>query len=283
MNNTEFSGTEFIDWNDAFENGAYVPGSANLPDQWASQSTRFRKRLTDEGRLDSNVAYGSEERQVLDICRPDGVSQGLVILIHGGYWHKFDKSYWSFLAEGCLAHGWSVAVPSYRLAPQVTLTQIKQDVTAALETAAKTTAGPLRLVGHSAGGHLVARMLCDDHPLPDTVLRRLAHVVPVSGIFDLRPLLACKMNESLRLDLSEAVAESPVLHQPGLTVPMTLWVGAEERPEFLRQTRMMCERWAMQFNGIRAHYEPGKNHFSVIDELSRSDSPLTRTVLDIQR
>ncbi len=91
------------------------------------------------------------------------------------------------------------------------------------------------------------------------------------------------MNETLRLDLTEAVAESPVLHRPRVTVPMTLWVGAEERPEFLRQTRLMCEKWAEEFEGVRAQYEPGKNHFSVIDGLSMSDSLLVRTLLDIQR
>ncbi len=273
--------SEFIDWDDAFENGAYVSGSASLPDQWSGQSAQLRERLRRDGRLDPDVAYGDGDRNVLDIFHPEGVSQGLVFLVHGGYWHKFDKNYWSFLAEGCLAHGWSVAIPSYRLAPDVSITQITQDVTAALITAARKVSGPLRLVGHSAGAHLAARLLCDDHKLPDIIFDRLAHVVPVSGIFDLRPLTLCRMNESLKLGLAEAIAESPVSHQPMKTVPVTLWVGAEERPEFLRQTRLMCEKWGSEFDGIRADYEPGKNHFSVIDGLSRSDSPLVRALLDI--
>lgn len=273
--------SDFIDWNDAFENGAYIPGSASLPDQWARQSAQCRERLTLEGRLEGDVAYGEQARQVLDILHPAGVSQGLVLLVHGGYWHKFDKSHWSFLAEGCLAHGWSVAVPSYRLAPDASITQITQDITAALVVAARKVPGPLRLVGHSAGGHLVARMLCDDNDLPDSIVQRLVHVVPVSGIYDLRPLTLCKMNESLRLGLTEALAESPVFHQPLTTVPVTLWVGAEERPEFLRQTRLLCEKWSNQFDDIRAQYEPDKNHFSVIDGLSRRDSPLVKALLDI--
>ncbi len=273
--------SEFIDWDDAFENGAYIPGSASLPDQWAGQSAQLRDRLRGDGRLDPDVAYGAGERQVLDIFHPEGVSQGLVFLVHGGYWHKFDKSYWSFLAKGCLAHGWSVVIPSYRLAPDASITQITQDVTAALVVAAQKVSGPLRLLGHSAGGHLVARLLCDDHDVPDSIFSRLAHVVPVSGIFDLRPLTICRMNDSLGLGLAEAIAESPVFRQPMKTVPVTLWVGAEERPEFLRQTRLMCEKWGSKFDGIRAHYEPGKHHFSVIGGLSRSDSPLVRTLLDI--
>ena len=269
----------FIDWDDAFENGAYIPGSASLPAQWAGQSAQLRERLGRDGRLDADVVYGNEERHVLDLFHPAGESQGLVFLVHGGYWHKFDKSNWSFLAEGCLAHGWSVAIPSYRLAPDVSITQITQDVTAALAAAARKVSGPIRLTGHSAGAHLVARLLCDDHKLADTVFRRLAHVVPVSGIFDLRPLTLCRMNESLGLGLDEAIAESPAHHEPMKTVPVTLWVGAEERPEFLRQTRLLCEKWGNAFDGIRAVYESGKNHFTVIDGLSRSDSPLVKSLL----
>lgn len=278
MNNS----SGFIDWDDAFENGAYIPGSASLPEQWAAQSAQLRERLTHDGRLDADVVYGDDERHVLDLFHPAGESQGLVFLVHGGYWHKFDKSYWSLLAGGCLAHGWSVAIPSYRLAPTVSISHMTQDVTAALTVAASRIRGPIRLTGHSAGAHLVARLLCDDHELADAVFRRLVHVVPVSGIFDLRPLTLCRMNESLRLDLDEAIAESPAHHEPMKTVPITLWVGAEERPEFLRQTRLLCEKWGSAFTSIRAVYESDKNHFTVIDGLSRPDSPLVRSLLDIQ-
>ncbi|WP_205738024.1 alpha/beta hydrolase [Granulosicoccus antarcticus] len=278
---TDFSNSEFIDWNDAFENGAYIPGAALLPDKWARLSAQLRDRQQAGGRMQADIRYGEGERQVLDIFHPEGESCGLVVLVHGGYWLRFDKSNWSFLAEGCLAHGWSVAIPSYRLAPDVPISDITQDVAAAVQLAAQNVSGPIRLVGHSAGAHLVARLLCADQILSEAVAARLAHVVPVSGIFDLRPLQANHMNESLQLDLKQAVAESPVAHQPRRAVPMTLWVGAEERPEFLRQTRLLCEKWSAEMDHIHACYEPGKNHFSVIDGLTRPDSALVRALLGI--
>jgi hypothetical protein len=104
--------------------------------------------------------------------------------------------------------------------------------------------------------------------------------VAVSGIYDLRPLLACTMNETLALTPAEAVAESPVSHLPAGKVPLTLWVGAEERPEFLRQTRLLCEQWAIRGASVRARYETGKNHFSVIDRLADAQSPLVAALLD---
>ena len=125
----------------------------------------------------------------------------------------------------------------------------------------------------------MARLLSEDARLATPVFRRLEHVLPISGLFDLRPLMAHPMNEALQLDSELAIAESPALHAPLPGVALTLWVGAEERPEFLRQTRLLCERWGVALPGMRGIYEPGKNHFSVIEGLARAESPLTECLL----
>lgn len=272
--------TDFIDWNDAFENGAYIPGAERLPAQWAERSRRLREFLASKSRIEADIAYGDSPRQSLDLLHPVGESRGLVVVVHGGYWHRFDKHSWSFLASGALAHGLSVAVPSYRLAPQVSIAEITQDIHAAVCEAAQRVAGPLRLTGHSAGAHLVTRLLCTDSRLPSAVSRRLTHVLAVSGIYDLRPLMAHDMNRSLQLDSPMARAESPVFASVHATaVPTTLWVGASERPEFLRQTRLLCETWQAQMPAIRAWFEADRNHFSVIEGLSHAGSALTRSLL----
>lgn len=272
---------QYIDWNDAFENGAYIPGAADMPPQWAAQSQAFRDELASRNRITIDAPYGDAPRQRMDILTPEGESRGLVVIVHGGYWHKFDKSTWSFLATACLAHGWSVALPSYRLAPEVSIAEITQDIVDAVVMASTQVEGPIRLTGHSAGGHLVTRLLCDEQLLPDSVVQRLVNVVPISGLYDLRPLMAHDMNQSLQLDLEGAIAESPALQEPLAGVPLTLWVGAVERPEFLRQTRLLCEKWQPTLPDIQAVYEPGKHHFSVIDGLTRTDSALVRCLLQL--
>ena len=65
-------------------------------------------------------------------------------------------------------------------------------------------AGPVRLAGHSAGGHLVTRMICRDSPLEPVLQGRLEQVVSISGLHDLRPLMKTAMNATLRLDAGEA-------------------------------------------------------------------------------
>ena len=88
-----------------------------------------------------------------------------------------------------------------------------------------------------------------------------------------------KMNETLRIDEAEAHRESPALLRPTPQAKVHFWVGATERPEFLRQTRLMAEAWNTQPGGVLETYDPGENHFTVINALADHNSPLVRTVL----
>jgi acetyl esterase/lipase len=143
----------------------------------------------------------------------------------------------------------------------------------AVETAATLVAGPIRLSGHSAGGHLVARLGCRDVVLDPEVRARVRKIVPISPVSDLRPFLSIAMNETLRLDRDEAVAESPVLHPPA-DVPVSVWVGAEERPVFLDQAIALSEAWDAELR-----VDPGRHHFDVIDGLRVPDRPIVNSIL----
>jgi arylformamidase len=267
-----------IDWDDAFENMAYIPGGADLPAHWAEAAAAYRVEMAKTGRLQENVAYGKNAREVLDVFTPEGDSRGLVIFVHGGYWRAFDKSFWSHLAQGCLSNGWTVALPSYPLAPEARISEITACITRAVTFASGHVPGPIRLAGHSAGGHLVTRMMCQG-VLPDEVVPRLARVTSISGLHQLGPLVGIKLNDTLRLTAEEADAESPAAYDPLPNVPLTAWVGAQERPEFIRQTRLIEEVWALKGADVTAVYDPGHNHFTVIGALEKPDSRLTKEIL----
>ncbi|SIO41977.1 alpha/beta hydrolase fold [Rhodovulum sp. ES.010] len=259
------------DPDNAYANAAHIPGAADYPPRWAAAAAAFRATACGE----TDLPYGDHPRQRFDLFLPDGRPRGLAVFVHGGYWLRFDKSFWSHLAAGPLARGWAVALPSYRLAPEVRIAEITADIAAALPVMARLVPGPIALAGHSAGGHLVARMLCADAGLPDAVAARLARVVPISPVADLRPLIRTQMNDSFRLDGAGARAESPVAHAPRASVPVTVWVGAEERPVFLDQARWLAEAWP----GAALHIHEGRHHFDVIEGLTRPDSLLTAAVL----
>ena len=257
----------------AYNNVDFIPGGPGYPERWEEEARAWREREAAVGRARLNHAYGPAERQKMDVFHPAGRAEGLVVFVHGGYWLRFHRHFWSHFSEGLTHRGWAVAMPSYTLAPEARISDITREIARAVEVAAALVPGPVRLTGHSAGGHLVSRMLCRDVVLESGTRARLERAVPISPVGDLRPLLDTSMNEGLQLDEAEAEAESPVLH-PAPDVPVTVWVGADERPVFLDQARWLAEAW-----GAEHRIAPGRHHFDVIDELREAGSPLVNAIL----
>ena len=265
-----------MDWDDAYANAPHIPDAAGYPPRWQREAAAFRESLGSRVRT---LAYGDVEAERLDLFLPENQPLGLVVFVHGGYWQRFGRQDWSHLAAGALARGEAVAMPGYTLCPGIRVSGITRQIGAAMTRAGAEVAGPIRLAGHSAGGHLVSRMLCADAPLPADVAARIANTVSISGVHDLRPLLRTKLNDALRLDAAEARAESPALLDPREGVRLTCWVGAAERPEFVRQNVLLANIWTGLGAETRTVEEPGRHHFDVIDGLSRPDSPLIEALL----
>lgn len=263
------------DWDDAYNNRAHIEGAEAFPVKWAALAQDFRKMMSRKGLAKLDLAYGGEERERLDFFYPEGAPRGLAVFAHGGYWKMFDKSVWSHLAAGPLALGWAVCIPSYTLAPQARISHITRQFARAVEFAAERIDGPIRLAGHSAGGHLVSRMICESSPLAANTARRIEHVASISGVHDLRPLMRTSMNETFRLDEDEAVAESPALQSPINIGSVLCWVGVDERPEFLRQNDLLTLIWSGLGVSIRSVHMSGRHHFTVIEDLADPDSCLT--------
>ena len=267
-----------IDWDDAFANGAYIENGTSYPPIWAARAAAFRQEAD---RAKTDVFYGEHPREKLDLFFPSAAPHGLVVIVHGGYWLNFDKSSWSDLAEGALGNGWAVAMPSYTLAPEARIENITRQIGRAITRAAEQIAGPIRLAGHSAGGHLVTRMVCYDSPLQSALLERVEGLVSISGLHDLRPLQLTTMNEQLHLTPQSAALESAVLHRPVGRAQVVCWVGGAERPEFLRQSAVLVETWGRAGAKTQLVVDPGKHHFDVIDGLKDPQSDMTHSLLGL--
>jgi arylformamidase len=95
----------------------------------------------------------------------------------------------------------------------------------------------------------------------------------VSGIYDLRPLVEVDFLKSdLRLDEAAALKVSPAFLPPATRAPMYTCVGGQESAEFKRQNALLAQRWRSAVAGDVAM--PGRNHFSVVDELANPASAL---------
>lgn len=257
-----------MDMDRAYDNGSFIAGAAGYPPRWAAAAATFRARLGARAALD--LAYGPGPRHRFDLFSPETTARGLLVFLHGGYWKAFGREAWSHLAAGALERGWACAIPSYTLAPEARLADMTIETGRAVDAAAALVSGPVVVTGHSAGGHLSARMGCKDAPLAT----RVARVVPISPLADLGPLMATKMNDVLKIDTAEAASESPARLPLAKGVGAHVWVGAMERPAFLWQARLLSEEWACPWTP-----DPGKHHFNVIEGLQDAGSGLINACL----
>jgi arylformamidase len=267
------------DWEDAYANGVNIPRGDAWPNAWIEPARTFRETMAAAGRAQLDLAYGDRPRNRFDLFLPMHAPKGLVVYVHGGYWVRFDKSYWSHVARGAVEHGYAVAMPSYTLCPEIRVSAIVREIGVAIDEAARMVPGPIMLTGHSAGGHLATRMISATSPLADEVRSRIRNTISISGVHDLRPMMRLALNADLKLDEAEAIAESPALLRPLDGVRLTCWVGAAERGEFIRQNALLANIWTGLGAMTAIVEEADRHHFSVIDGLADPDHSMTRLLL----
>lgn len=267
------------DWNDAYANGPNIAGGSAWPQAWVEPAQTYRAHMLACGAAEIDIPYGSMPRHRLDLFLPENTPLGLVVYVHGGFWQSLDKSYWSHLANGAVKRGYAVAMPQYTLCPEARISDITREVSQAIASAAGRIAGPIHLTGHSAGGHLVARMISNTSPLSADIRARIGNTVSISGLHDLRPLLSTRLNDKLQLTPEEAELESPALLSPGDNTRLFCWVGATERAEFIRQNDLLANIWTGLGASTGLHHEPDRHHFNVVDGLADPDHALTATLL----
>ena len=259
-----------VDLSDDYANAKYISNAKSFPEKWQEKSTNFRNERASFSNMELDIPYGPSHREKMDIFYPQKRTTGVFVFIHGGYWRAFDKSSWSHLSLGALDNGFAAVIPSYRLCPEVSIAQITLDIAQCIiELAQRVDEGPIILAGHSAGGHLVSRMLCGN-VLPKNVSDRLRCVAPISPLADLQPLIFTDLNSDLNLSVDSAISESPVFYKP-IEVNTRVWVGKDERPAFLQQAEMLSKKWQCELT-----IQPNAHHFDVIDELLNPRSKMCK-------
>lgn len=242
-------------------------------------------------RMIPDIAYGPNPKQTLDLFP---TVQGdkpapVVCFIHGGYWRNKDKSDFHYLAPAFTQAGVHFATINYTLAPEASMDQIvgenREAVTWLAAHAADHGGDPERLhvVGHSAGGHLVAMLMVVDGLSQSGDQHENAHIAggtAISGLFDLEPIRLSYLNETLQLDEDQVLRNSPIGLSPNAKVPLVLALGADETPEYHRQQESLVDAWSKHRLPMSTVEMPGLNHYDVIDHLGHPGSALHQAVME---
>jgi arylformamidase len=272
------------EWHDLqYNNRRRVPDFAQYFERWRRDSAHARAQL----RCQLDIPFIAGDAVALDVFPAARAGAPVLVFIHGGYWRSLDKADHSFVATPFVDAGAMVVVPNYSLCPAVTVDTIALQSAQALawvhRNAARYGADAARLVvvGHSAGGHLAAMLLaCDGRRLaPDLPPRLVRRAVSISGLYDLAPIAATpSLQVDLRLTPEVIARASPVRFAAPAGARLASVVGALESEEFLRQNRSIRECWGGVVVPVCEEL-PGRNHFSVLDELVESQGALHRRVV----
>ncbi len=270
--------------NAAYNNRALVPSYATHLHAWAECSAATREQfacLTD-------IPYGISAAEKLDVFPASGSGNPVMVFIHGGWFRALDKADHSFVAPIFTQAGVTVVVPNYALAPAVTVEtivlQTAQSLAWTYRNIAEYGGNPDRIyvVGHSAGGHLAAMMLCCQWPklsagLPKNLVKG---AVSISGLFEMESVRHTPMLQAdLQLTAESAVRLSPALmHAP--SAPLLAFVGADESAEFLRQNALIEQAWGARCVRQREALI-GLQHFSVLDALVQPQQRLHQATLSL--
>ncbi len=263
---------------------AIVPEAADIMANWRIQGTAFQKTRTAE------IYYGSDPKHAIDLYLPENKEKPpIMIFIHGGYWQALDKRDNSHLCAALVDAGVAVASVNYPLCPPSSIAEIIRDCQTAAAVLYRNEEGfgydatRITVCGHSAGGHLAAVLGRTDWPSisPDLPADLIKGCLPISGVFDVEPLVHTGLNAALNLDVAGAQAVSATRMDSPHAGPVICAVGGDESESFRQQSENYT-KLAKEISQSAEYLElPGKNHFTVVEALNEPDSPLYEAAVDM--
>lgn len=234
--------------------------------------------------LESDVPYGPLPRQKLDIYKPamPDASHAIVVFFYGGSWQSGSKDMYRFVAQALAARGYMVAIPDYRLYPEVKYPAFLEDAARAVawmhshSAAYGGNADNLFLAGHSAGGY-IAIMLA----LNDTYLKaagydahKLRGAIGLAGPYDFLPITDPKLKDIF--STAPAAQTQPLTYAGAGKPPLLLLHGDADEEVRLKNSINLEARQREFHSPAELHVLPGVGHYGIILGLSglfRSKSP----------
>jgi arylformamidase len=270
-----------LDMEVEYNNRLRVPEYGAFNARWAAESEAYRGTA----HCELDLPYGTTERQQYDLFHAVGDKpNGVLVYIHGGYWQWGTRKDHSRIARELNKHGVTVAIPSYTLCPAGTVMDIVNEMRTAVKAVYQRLGARVAVAGHSAGGHLTGAMLATDWTALSLPADAVRAAYAISGAFDPEPLVETSIGKGAGLTADMAQQTNVMRWRPPLRgTRFMACVGATESSEFHRQSRDLVHLWSQAWVVAEAVVVPQANHFTAVDELSRSDSAMTVRIAELAR
>ena len=227
-----------------------------------------------------DVSFGDNARQKLDLYRPSGAQSPtsgarlpIIVFIYGGSWQTGDKGGYAFVGRALASRGFLVAVPDYRLVPEVRFPGFLEDNAAAfrwvVRNAERYGGDPSRvvLVGHSAGAYNAAMLALDPRWL-GADRRAVKGFVGLAGPYDFLPLDGPATRAAFGQE-RDLAATQPVNFASAGDPPTLLLHGAKDTTVFPRNSRKLQARLAGAGVDARIRTYRELGHIGILTALAR--------------
>ena len=229
-------------------------------------------------RPEQDVAYGTLERQMLDVYAPnrETTPAPVAVFFYGGSWDTGRRQDYGWVGRALAAQGFLTLVPDYRLYPAVRYPSFIEDgalaVRWAMDHARALGGDPGRivLIGHSAGAYNAAMLALDDHYLKAVgvdpkVVRAFAGL---SGPYDFLPLDGPITRQTFG-EAPDLPGTQPTAHVRADSPPAFLATGDADTTVKPRNTVALTAALRAKGVAVEERHYPGLNHADTVLALSK--------------
>lgn len=234
----------------------------------------------------TDIPYGDLPLQTLDAVAARDPKSPIFFFIHGGYWKTLDKRSHRFAANPFLKNGCAAVNVNYRLAPDVSIDDIVDDVARSIRWtyahAHEFHGDPNRIyvAGHSAGAHLALMSYLRLIEQEESIAQAIRCAYCISGLYDLDLPMRSYLNAELNLYPRIARACSPLARTAlNVCAPLRFQVGSEETEVFISQTNLIHQLAVASGADTSMSSIEGRHHFDILYELGDPMGRLSRELL----
>lgn len=236
--------------------------------------------------------FGAHPRQKLDLYRPSAetaaaASLPVIVFLYGGSWNSGDRNGYAFAGRALASRGFLVAVPDYRLVPEVRFPAFLEDNAAAVRwviaNAARHGGDPSRIVivGHSAGAYNAAMLALDPRWL-GADRRAVRGFAGLAGPYDFLPLDGPVTRAAFGQERVPATTQS-INFVSADDPPALLLHGAKDTTVLPRNSIDLQARLAQVRVNARLRVYPDTGHVGIVTALARPFRNKTPVLDDVTR
>lgn len=229
-------------------------------------------------RVAAGAAFGDDPRQRLDLYAPAKLTAPAPVLVffYGGNWSSGHRGGYRFVGEAFAARGFIVAIPDYRLVPQVRFPGFVQDGASAIrwvrDNVRRYGGDPSRiaLAGHSAGAYIAMMLALDTRWLnaAGVASATISAVAGLAGPYDFYPF-----------DVAASENAFGAYPHPEETQPINFvrrdappaFLAAGDRDTTVKPRNSIALAQALRAAGARVELKlyPGLGHVDILLALSK--------------